>query len=57
MRHEGKWEESIFWWGVTSSRRVRLKLLDISGENPILIPHRKNILRSVLGLNTLIMLK
>ena len=42
MRHEGKGEDSIFQWGVTSNRRM--------------IPH-KNILRSVLGLNTVIILK
>ena len=41
VRYEGKGEDSIFWWGVTSNRRVRFKILGMSGESPILIPHRK----------------
>ena len=55
VRHEGKWEDSIVRWGLTSKRRVRFKILGMS-ESPILIPH-KNILGSVLGLNTAIILK
>ena len=39
MRHEGKGEDSIFRWGVTSNRRVRFKNLDMS-ESLILIPHK-----------------
>ena len=34
VRNEGKVENSISWWGVTSNRRVRFKILDMSGENP-----------------------
>ena len=41
VRYEGKGEDSIFWWRVTSNRRVRFKILGMSGESPILIPHRK----------------
>ena len=55
MSHEGKGEDSIFQWGVTSNRRMRFKILGMS-DSPMLIPH-KNILRSVLGLNTVIILK
>ena len=39
VRHEGKEDDSIFGWGVTSSRRMRFKILGM-GENPILIPHK-----------------
>ena len=28
-------------WGVTLKRRVKFKILGLSGENPILIPHKK----------------
>ena len=41
VKHEGNGEDSIFWWGVTSNRRVRSKVLGMS-ENPILIPPEKN---------------
>ena len=41
VRYKGKGEDSIFWWRVTSNRRVRFKILGISGEIPILIPHTK----------------
>ena len=40
MRHEGKGEESIFWWTVTSNKRVRFKILGMSGEGPILISRK-----------------
>ena len=56
MRHEGKEKNSIFRWAVTSNRRVRFKHLGMSGESPIQISH-KNIFRSVLGLNTVIISK
>ena len=39
-RHEGKGEDSIFRWGVTSNRRVRFKILGMS-ESPILIANKK----------------
>ena len=41
VRYKGKGEDSIFWWRVTSNRRVRFKILGMSGESPILIPYRK----------------
>ena len=44
-----------FWCGVISNRKVRFKILGMR-ESPILIPH-KNILRSVLRLNTVTILK
>ena len=31
-----------FCWGVTLNRRVKFKILGLSGENPILIPHKKH---------------
>ena len=40
LRHEGKEEDSIFWCGMISNRRVRFKTLGMS-ESPILILHRK----------------
>ena len=41
VRHEGKWEDSIVRWGLTSKRRVRFEILGMS-ESPILIPHKKH---------------
>ena len=41
MSHEGKGEDSIFQWGVTSNRRVRFKILGMS-DSPMLIPHKKH---------------
>ena len=37
----GKGETSIFWWGVTSNRRVWFKILGMSRKSPVLIPHKK----------------
>ena len=34
LRHEGTGEDSFFWWGVTSKKRVGLKILGMSGEIP-----------------------
>ena len=42
MRHEGKEEDSIFWWRVTSNGRVMFKILGMSGEGPILISRKKH---------------
>ena len=41
VRHEGKGEDSILGWGVTSRRQVRFKILDMS-ESPIRIPYKKH---------------
>ena len=41
VTHEGKGEDSIFWWGVTSNRRMRFKILGMN-ESHILIPHKKH---------------
>ena len=40
VTHEGKVEESNFWWRVTSNKKVSFKILGMSGESPILIPHK-----------------
>ena len=61
MRNKGKGKDTIFWSGVTSSRRMRFKILGTSRENPPLVAHPdppiKNTLGSVLGLITVITLK
>ena len=61
MRNKGKRKDTIFWSGVTSSRRMRFKILGMSRENPPLVAHPdppiKNTLGSVLGLITVITLK
>ena len=42
MRHEGKGEDSIFRWEMTSNRMVRFKILGMI-DSPILIPHKKHL--------------
>ena len=41
VRHERKREDSIFWLGVRSNRRLRFKILGMI-ENPILTSHKKH---------------
>ena len=53
VRHEGKWEDRNFWWGMTSNGRVRFKILVWAlCWSPI-----KTILRSVVGVNAVIIWK
>ena len=37
MKHEGKGEYLISWWSVTSKRRVRFKILSMSGKSSPLV--------------------
>ena len=58
VKHEEKGEDSIFWWGVTSKRRVRFKILGMTEESPILITHKKHPEEFAWsGLNTVTILK
>ena len=34
VRNEGKGEDSIFWWGMTSNRRMRFKIFSMNEESP-----------------------
>ena len=56
VRHEGKWEDWNFCGGVTSNGRVRFKILAWMGRALCWSPI-KTILRSVLGVNTVIIWK
>ena len=47
MRHEGKGKDSIFWSRVTFNRRVKFKILGMSGESSSLScnslsPHKEH---------------
>ena len=41
VRDKVKGEDSVLWWEVTSNRRVRFKILGMSGESPILTLYSK----------------
>ena len=60
-RHEGKWDDSIFWWGW--SLTDRFTILAMRRDHPILshygqsLPPIRSTMRSVLGLFTILILK